>query len=701
MKQSGNDNYDLNTSSPQGHAGFEAFRTDKHFYFHFNDEAGETILFSQAYKTKKGRDNGMKSIKKNIKNKAHLIFHHEDDLHYFSIKAGNNQEVTRSRNYESKEEMLASISYLYQEFGVSYQVEKKENSQQIIIELKENLTEQKEIETELREKIWELETTLAETSSSLNESLLQKEIWIKEKEEIEAKMVILAKRSSDLQEHRITQNESSNYLANIPTTNFSFLINFYNVDKSEDIKMVIYHPMTKDKKIIQGFDKEAMIDFMVSKLPSTILPLITEDIEKELDATKISETVIVARNTPNKEVTLAQKTANIPTIDKELETLEIKKEATNFQMKALVEATKSSDMSITKPAITTKEIQIENTPEEVAIINTFFGQTIKEVPTTKIAIEEAIENSLKNVEDTEIKQVQVEDTAEELAIIKQFFTQEVKEVPPIKKIVGKEIESNHPNLELIERINPEEEKIILQFFPNREESLKENLALAENRSTLLEASVEKNKENKNSPPKILDIIDPQLEVRGAEEQALIEQFFPPKIKSPKEEEIAAQIDIDKILNKVSEELEKNSAEEIAIINKFFAPATKKEKKLLPKPLDLNLFPADAVSDNHQEEQATIAQFFGKQSKAKNEKRNILEQDEFIASLLSNVGNEAIKERKNQESINQFFGKKFQKTIAEDKAPQTQTTNASSEDIKLYNKFFGKNISVERSSSCRI
>ena len=78
--------------------------------------------------------------------------------------------------------------------------------------------------------------------------------------------------------------------------------------------MVIYHPMTKDKKILQGFDKEAMVEFMVSKLPSTTLPLITDNNEKPLDSTKNPETIVLAQNTPSHPITTVQNTANIPSI---------------------------------------------------------------------------------------------------------------------------------------------------------------------------------------------------------------------------------------------------------------------------------------------------------------------------------------------------------------------------------------------------
>ena len=358
-------------------------------------------------------------------------------------------------------------------------------------------------------------------------------------------------------------------------------------------------------------------------------------------------------------------------------------------MKAFLKAKKNSDMSTIKPTNTAEEltiinkffrqevkvpstkitveekigttfknmettnintVQIENSPEELAIINKFFRQEVK-VPSTKIAGEEKIETTFKNLETANINTAQIENTPEELAIINKFFKQEVK-VPSTKITAEEKIKTSFENLQISEVTNAEEEKIIQRFFPRVKENLRENLALADNSSNFLDAFITKNKAKKNrSIVAVLDTTNPQLEIDKAAEIAVVERFFPSVTKSKEQEEIAVQFDVDKVLNEVSKESEKRSAAEVEIINKFFKSEIKKKKVLLPKPLNLNLFPVEIVPQNNKKEQAII---------------------------------------------NKFFGGKFQNTIAKSRTVQGLSTHTKEEDIRLYNKFFGKNIPVKQS-----
>jgi len=573
MKQSNNDNYDLNTSSPNGQAGFEPFRTDKHYYFHFNDANGESILFSQAYKTKKGCDNGMVSVKKNVKKKEHLLLHHEDGLYYFSIKAGNNQEVARSRNYESKSEMESSIQYLCQQLGATYHPTlKNENDQQIIRQLKTKLSEQESLEIELRERLWELETALAETSSSLNIHLLQKEEWMAEKTNLENKMVNLTKKLSDKESRDKTILESKEVLETIPATNFSFHVDFYNIDNSQDVKMAIHHPISKDKKIIEGFDKAAMIEFMLDKLPSTLLPSVEESTEREFDETKITQTRRISRNP------LHTTSTSTEAIFLEKENFIPEKVKTIQQKKADIEDSKMSE-TLADNSITIK-------PENM-------------YPT--------------NLMDEN-----------EIAIIEQFFSKELKESSAVEQTIEEKLASiaNSPQTEII--LDEQEEKNILQFFPKAASTIIDNPEPIVAPLQFLDAFIKKNRGKGDSSVNEIteQRTDTPIQIDTKEEVAKIEKFFP--TLSQVEDESAEALTLEQAFSTASSEKVEISAEETAIINKFFMPAPK--------------------SGNNQN---VIAQ---------------TSEAEWKSKMLN--------------------------------------ANVNEEDIRLFNKFFGKNVPIGPKNSCR-
>ncbi len=109
------DKYDLSRLSQSGKFGFEVFKDveSKLFYFHFNDEDGKVMVYSQAYRGKKSRDNAIKSVIKNVVVPKHLVKKESrEDGHFFIIKGGNNQEIARSRFFAKKSEMNAFIGTL-------------------------------------------------------------------------------------------------------------------------------------------------------------------------------------------------------------------------------------------------------------------------------------------------------------------------------------------------------------------------------------------------------------------------------------------------------------------------------------------------------------------------------------------------------------------------------------------------------------
>lgn len=113
MKTSINDQYLFSQLSTSGKAGFECFKnqTSKKYYFHFNDENGHALIYSQAYSSIKSRDAGMKSLQKNLAIASRYGLKREDKKHFFIVKAGNHQEIGRSRPFHHKKDMLVAIEY--------------------------------------------------------------------------------------------------------------------------------------------------------------------------------------------------------------------------------------------------------------------------------------------------------------------------------------------------------------------------------------------------------------------------------------------------------------------------------------------------------------------------------------------------------------------------------------------------------------
>ncbi len=84
-----------------GMEGYHKFEHEGEYYFSYNDIAGNVILRSEGYKSEAARDNGIESVKKNSPIENHWIKkQHEDGRWYFSLIAGNRQEIARTCYHE-------------------------------------------------------------------------------------------------------------------------------------------------------------------------------------------------------------------------------------------------------------------------------------------------------------------------------------------------------------------------------------------------------------------------------------------------------------------------------------------------------------------------------------------------------------------------------------------------------------------------
>jgi len=107
--------YDFSVPSSSKKPGFELFRNkkDNRYYFHFNDEDGQPFLFSQGYRNRNSRDKAIRSVIRNAVNtKRYVITKTAEGKAFFQLKAGNHQEIARSRGFENNQELSARLNLL-------------------------------------------------------------------------------------------------------------------------------------------------------------------------------------------------------------------------------------------------------------------------------------------------------------------------------------------------------------------------------------------------------------------------------------------------------------------------------------------------------------------------------------------------------------------------------------------------------------
>ncbi len=92
--------------------GYDDFAQEDAYYFTVNYE-GSPVLISEDYTSESGRDNGISSVKKNVKKEERYErMVHPNGKHYFNLLAGNKQEIATSRWFDSKKDMEKAIRWL-------------------------------------------------------------------------------------------------------------------------------------------------------------------------------------------------------------------------------------------------------------------------------------------------------------------------------------------------------------------------------------------------------------------------------------------------------------------------------------------------------------------------------------------------------------------------------------------------------------
>jgi uncharacterized protein YegP (UPF0339 family)/outer membrane protein OmpA-like peptidoglycan-associated protein len=81
--------------------GLETLSEKGKYFFVCKDDSGRPFLFSQAYSAASSRDNGVRSLIKNAGTADRYETKEEDGTYYFIIRAGNRQEIARSRHFNT------------------------------------------------------------------------------------------------------------------------------------------------------------------------------------------------------------------------------------------------------------------------------------------------------------------------------------------------------------------------------------------------------------------------------------------------------------------------------------------------------------------------------------------------------------------------------------------------------------------------
>ncbi|MEM6345720.1 MAG: OmpA family protein [Bacteroidota bacterium] len=106
QKSKRKETYRLDVPSESGAAGFESFQNkiDRRHYFHLNDSSGRALIFSQAYLSKKSRNNGMRALAQNGNQDNRLDPQAGEEGYFFLVRGGNRQAVAKSRYFASAAE---------------------------------------------------------------------------------------------------------------------------------------------------------------------------------------------------------------------------------------------------------------------------------------------------------------------------------------------------------------------------------------------------------------------------------------------------------------------------------------------------------------------------------------------------------------------------------------------------------------------
>jgi uncharacterized protein YegP (UPF0339 family) len=226
------DKYNFTQLSNTKKAGFDSFQDTKSklYYFHFNDGGKSPLLFSQGYQSAKGRDKGIISLKNCLSNADNIIRTKLNEHHYFYVKAANNQEVARSRNFTSFNDIEHAIEELLANLFT------KTNAKQRGI-----LSRQK-------------------AKPEANQSTLSTSAKPLGKKNEATENALIEKITTD---HLISHSDPMIFSAKeLMTSKSAFRIDFYQGEDQEYYNGRIVHLLSRDRKTFTGLDISAIIGFI-------------------------------------------------------------------------------------------------------------------------------------------------------------------------------------------------------------------------------------------------------------------------------------------------------------------------------------------------------------------------------------------------------------------------------------------------------
>ncbi len=134
-QQEPRDNYDLTQVSRSGQPEFERFLNPDRdrYYFHLNDCRGNVLFYSEAYRGRASRDRGVRSVIRNSILEEHYTLKKipgsDRTLYFFTLRAGNGQEIGRSRYFDEFWKLEVCLDWFQHnvhrfaaEFGVNLDV---------------------------------------------------------------------------------------------------------------------------------------------------------------------------------------------------------------------------------------------------------------------------------------------------------------------------------------------------------------------------------------------------------------------------------------------------------------------------------------------------------------------------------------------------------------------------------------------------
>mgnify|MGYP001170052152 CR=1 FL=1 len=105
-----------NPAPPNALPGFQLFedKASGLYYFCCGDVRGNPIFFSQAYNAKDSAATGLNAVIRNAAKPKQFKTLEDGGAHYFTLHAGNHQEIGRSIAFDDADKMLMALSYLQQ-----------------------------------------------------------------------------------------------------------------------------------------------------------------------------------------------------------------------------------------------------------------------------------------------------------------------------------------------------------------------------------------------------------------------------------------------------------------------------------------------------------------------------------------------------------------------------------------------------------